>query len=390
MLGRGPRASIDAMARALLVSWVALAGACTVAAGQPADPDPSPPLWPTQAVQPPAAGPEPTPPATAPARPPEAFLGAPDAPRIDALRRSAITRILRGRGGRSVAFRVELEDGTSGYFKPEQAISSTDWRAEILAYHLDRELGLGRVPPVTGRKISHGRIEAVMRATDPSRLSEIVVQEDGTVRGSLMDWIPGAVPELPLGSGWERWIRIDPPPAVTPFQRARTYAAQASGQATLPPPPIGRAASAPDRPDRPAELADLIVFDHLAHNIDRWGGGFANLRTRGRGGPLVFLDNAAGFSPYRARIGFMDARLRTLQRFRRSTIDAVRRLSVDALRRRVTDDPAGPSFDPRVFEHLELRRRDVLEHVASMYARHGERIWLDEAPPDARVATQAP
>ena len=50
-----------------------------------------------------------------------------------------------------------------------------------------------------------------------------------------------------------------------------------------------------DRADRGAELSDLVLFDYLIHNIDRWGGGFTNVRTRGEGGPLVFLDNAGGF-----------------------------------------------------------------------------------------------
>ena len=42
---------------------------------------------------------------------------------------------------------------------------------------------------------------------------------------------------------------------------------------------------------------DVVVFDYLTANTDRWGGDNANVLTRGRGGPLVFLDNGAGFPP---------------------------------------------------------------------------------------------
>ena len=37
----------------------------------------------------------------------------------------------RGRGGRSLGFRLTFEDGSRGYFKPDQAFNGMSWNAEI-------------------------------------------------------------------------------------------------------------------------------------------------------------------------------------------------------------------------------------------------------------------
>jgi hypothetical protein len=303
------------------------------------------------------------------------FFESDDAPRLEVLRHAEITRIERGSGGRSVAFRLTFGDGSRGYFKPEQTFSGTSFQAEVAAYHVDRLLGLGRTPPTVARALPWGRLQAVMGA-DP-RAAEVIVQPDGTVRGSLSYWIEERLVPLQLGIGFERWFRVDPPPHLTPFQRARVYIAQAAGTEPIVP-PVGEdgaplpPAGEPDRPDRGAELSDLIVFDYLIHNIDRWGGGFTNVRTRGAGGPLVFLDNAGSFGPGRARIGFMDRRLLAVQRFRFRTIEAVRALDVAELRARLEREGMGALLDERRLAHLEERRQLLLAHVEERLAAQGE------------------
>lgn len=303
------------------------------------------------------------------------FFELDDGPRLEVLRRAEITRIERGTGGRSVAFRVTFADGARGYFKPEQTFSGTSFQAEVAAYHVDRLLGLGRVPPTVARAIPWGRLDAVLDG-DP-RGAELIVQPDGMVRGSLSYWIEERLVPLQLGVGFERWFRVEPPPFLTPFQRARVYLAQASGEEPIVPPTDDAGASLPlagepDRADRGAELSDLILFDYLIHNIDRWGGGFTNVRTRGPGGPLVFLDQAGGFGPGRARIGFMDTRLRAVQRFRILTVEAIRGLDLTALRARLDAEGMGPLLDERQLAHLEERRQHLLAHVAERSTAQGE------------------
>lgn len=300
----------------------------------------------------------------------DAFLGAPDAPLLEVLSAAEITQVERGSGGRSLAFRLTFEGGARGYFKPPQTFSGSHFYAEIASYHLDRMLGLGRVPPTIGRRLSWQPLREV--AAGDARVSEAIVDRDH-VCGSLSYWVPERLVPIQLGIGWESWVRFAPAPLVTPFQRARVYASQASGELSLAEIPVAqRAASAPDTDDRAAELSDLVLFDYLTENIDRWGGDYTNVRTRGPGGALVFLDNAAGFieSP-RASPGFMDARLHAVQRFRASTVDAIRAFSIEAYRARVEADACAPILTDRLYAQLEERRATLLAHVDRTIAEHG-------------------
>lgn len=301
----------------------------------------------------------------------DAFLGTLDAPLLDVLAHAEITRVERGSGGRSLAFRLTFRDGSRGYFKPPQTFSGSHFHAEIASYHLDRMLGLGRVPPTLGRRLSWQPLRDV--AAGDARVSEAIVDRDH-VCGSLSYWVPERLVPIELGLGWESWVRFAPAPAISPFQRARVYAAQATGALELPEvAEAHRAAAMPDTIDRAAELSDLVLFDYLTENIDRWGGDYTNVRTRGPGGALVFLDNAAGFieSP-RASPGFMDARLHAVQRFRRSTVEAIRTFSVDAYRARVERDACAPILTDRLYAQLEERRATLLAHVDRMITEHGD------------------
>src|SRR5690606_10597425 len=131
----------------------------------------------------------------------------------------------------------------------------------------------------------------------------------------------------------------------------------------------------PDRADRPAELSDMIVFDYLTRNLDRWGGNNANVLIRGEHGPLVFLDNGAGFVPNVARPALAEARLRVLQRFRKSTIAAVRAFDIARFDARLAAEAVKPVLSKLQLEQLEERRAALLAHVAALEAQHGESIY---------------
>jgi hypothetical protein len=309
---------------------------------------------------------------------PDAFLGEPDAPRLEALAAGAFASVEKGRGGRSLAFKVTLADGSRGYFKPEQSFSAAHFWSEIVAYHLDRALGLGRVPPVVGRRVRWEALRAA--AGGDRRVRELAIASDGTICGAFVAWIEGDVDPLALPREWERWVRVQPGVGLTPYQRPADYRAMLHGsrdprlEVLDPRRPL--AGPDADTPDRPAELSDLLVFDYLVQNVDRWGGGFTNVRTRGPGGPLVFLDNGAGFWPNEQRLPLMEARLRHLQRFRRSTVEALRRFDRARFEARLARDPLAPLLDARQLDGLEARVGAVLEHVGAMRATHGDAIYL--------------
>lgn len=303
-------------------------------------------------------------------RPTGRFFEHPDRPIRRALADEPIERVERGFGGRSLGFRLTLADGTRAYFKPAQSFTGMSWQAEIAAFHLDRELGLGRTAPSIGRRVAWETLSDA--AGDDPRVEELL-PDDGQLDGALIWWVPDRLHALPLPEGFERWLRIDDAlPPVTPYQRANLYREQVAALAADAPPREVPEPPAPDREDRPAELSDLIVFDFLIHNGDRWSSNRSNLRIVGEGGPLMFLDNAAGFTMRRPRTALMDARLTGVQRFRRTTIAAVRRLSTRRFEERLDRDPRAPLLDDEQLEHFAIRREALLEYVDGLIERFGE------------------
>jgi hypothetical protein len=294
------------------------------------------------------------------------LFGKPDEPLRTQLATAQIEQVAQGSGGRSLAFKLSLQGDVQGYFKPEQTFGA-NWYSEVASYYLDRELGLGRVPPAVGRRIEWERLR--VQAAQDHRVSEVVVR-DGLVRGSLVWWVPTALEPVNLPVGWESWLRFESPKYPSPFDRPGTYLRQRRRQGTsipMPSPP------APKFPDRAAELSDLILFDYLIDNVDRWGGAFTNVRTLGREGVLIYLDNASGFAPRRKPSEVSEARLKFVQRFRRSTVEAIRHLDARSLRRRMASDPLAPVLTETQWRELDARRERVLAHVAHMEKAHGSR-----------------
>lgn len=304
------------------------------------------------------------------------FLGQPDAPMVDALLNQEIVRIQRGGGGRSIGFKIWLADGTRAYFKPEQSAGSTRWYAEVAAYHLDRALGLGRTSPSVVRTIGYDRLARA--AGSDARVDEIV-QRDGQVRGALIAWIDGPLERAPLGEGWEHWVRVDGDlPAVDPFvapphlRRADRVAQRrlAAGR-EVPAREAPFAERAMDRDGRDVELSNLVVFDYLTANQDRWGGNYTNVRTVGEGGDIIYLDNGAGFRGGRyQRDRVLDSRIEAVQVFDAQTVQAVQDLDVDAFATELEEH--GVTLSRRQRRGLETRVAHVLEHVAAMQANYGD------------------
>jgi hypothetical protein len=307
------------------------------------------------------------------------FLGEPEQTILDKLSHAAVTAVKPGKGGRSVAFRLTLEDGTRAYFKPEQTFSAAHWYAEVVAYYLDRALGFGRVAPVVSRRLPWNQLREV--AEDQSGRDELVIQDDDTIRGALIWWLPEPLTPLKTDPGWENWIRVEPWPKwmLSPFQQPVSYTRSLRAMRTNQRPMAPRRyEEIPrlERPERAAELSDIIIFDYLTLNLDRWSRRNFNLVTYGSSGPLIYLDNGAGFSPAEIRIPLMETRLRTLQRFRRSTVEALRAFDLERFRQLLKRDKNGPLLTKRQFNGLELRRKIVLERVAALRAKFGERIYL--------------
>ncbi len=384
MLRAVTRRSVSGSLAWLLVSALA----CSSGEAKPANPAPAPahtaPASATQATKDPAAtAVPPVGPAAHATRAidPDAvgFFGKPDADVLAKLRSGDVVAVKKGSGGRSLGFKLTFADGTKGYFKVEQTFTGANWYAEVAAYHLDRMLGLGRVAPVVSRRLPWARLAA--SAEGDERLKEVVVADlqpradgsmNGTVRGALVAWVEGELTSLVSPPGWENWVRIEPWNAFnpTPFQRAREYydapnRPRAAAYQDVP---------TPDRDDRAAELSDLLVFDFLTLNIDRWGGDNANVLTLETDQDLIFLDNGDGFSLGPPRRSLIDARLLPLQRFRKRTLAALEKFSVEGFAAELAKDPEGSPLSPAMLEGLEQRRKAVLDHAAAQAERLGHDV----------------
>lgn len=307
---------------------------------------------------------------------PSLFFGEPDRDLRERLQSQPLTRVRSGLGGRSIAFRVTLEDGTEGYFKPAQEVSSARWNAEVAAHHLDRELGFGRAPVVVSRSFPWSRFAEI--AEEDPRRHEVEIDSEGNVRGALVAWISGGVPAWELGPQWERCLRVEANvPVISAFQTNAAWIGQRSGRIPIEGDLSGRSVLVIQDPDKVGALSDLVVFDYLIENIDRWSESYANVRRRGTGGPLLFLDNGAGFWPVPPRSRILRARLETLQRFRRETFEALRTFDVASFRARIESEGEPALLTDEQVDSLSERVMEVVEHIDAMETRFGSAVWID-------------
>ena len=143
-------------------------------------------------------------------------------------------------------------------------------RKEVAAYRINRLLGLNAVPPATPRMVSRAEVFSHLHAETqpmvPRIRSETIFDPRGYTAGVVMYWVP-----VIKDSG------LDTPEGLHESSRWLTQ-----GQVI----PDNKHALA-------AQLADLLVFDFLISNPDRYSGG--NLLTNEDGSRLLFMDNTLSF-----------------------------------------------------------------------------------------------
>ena len=325
----------------------------------------------TSAARPPAPAPEKSPPAPAalvkgPPRPATGahagFRGPVDASKdgawLERLASGPIAEIVRNTGGATLTLRVRFADGSRAVFKPEQKHSASNYRAEIAAYHVDRLLGFGRTAAVVGRSIGFEHLLGHLEHSGADekwleRFQNEVISKNGRVSGAMIAWHAGRLANAEPPKGWTAGLKSrDPVPE--------------SIAARLP------------------EWSDLMVFDFVIDNTDRWSGG--NVLSLGTGGPLIFLDNASSFAAWRASKGETTASLiEPICRFRRATLDALvavgpaasaeHELSAE-LRRSLAKDPLAPVLGESQLTAVDRRIERLLQHIDQCKAALGEQIVL--------------
>ncbi|RMH44815.1 MAG: hypothetical protein D6689_01480 [Deltaproteobacteria bacterium] len=280
------------------------------------------------------------------------FRGVADDQLLAPLRTGEIDRVAFNLGGSSISLRIDFDNGARAAFKPRQTNWQTVPRREVAAYRINRLLGLSTVAPAIGRMF---RVDDILSHLEPDsayiapRLRAEMIQNDGWVVGELSWWIPRiAKPRIdgyPVDSvdgvvTWHRYLTIGEP---VPYREARLV----------------------------AQISDMVVFDFLINNLDRWSGG--NVRSSPDGSFLYYMDNTLSFGRQPAGAEKVRSYLMKVQKFSRSLVAALRALDEEAVRAALADDP-GPFhelLDDSEVAALMARRDYALRYIDDLIARHG-------------------
>ena len=276
------------------------------------------------------------------------FMGMEDDFLIARLRSLPIVRMKFNKGGSSLAFRVDLADGSRAAFKPAQTNLQTIPRKEVAAYRINRLLGLGAVPPATPRMVGRAEIFSHLHPDTvpllPRIRAETIFDPRGNTAGVMMVWVP-----VIKDSG------LDTPEGIAQSARWLTQ-----GQAI----PDEKHALA-------AQLADLLVFDFLILNPDRYSGG--NMLTNEDGSRLLFMDNTLSFFIEPQGNEKTRTALARAQRFSRRLFQALDRISEETLTRILAQASEG---DYEILTKAEIRavvaRRDyVTKYIDGLISTFG-------------------
>ena len=271
------------------------------------------------------------------------FLGGDDEAILRRICDAPIERIERNRGGSTISFRVFFAGGQRGLFKPQQRAEVANYRAELAAYRMSRLLGLGRVPPACGRAVPREQLQRVADASGDAEFSRRVMTEllgrGELVPGALLYWVPGGLEAVPGNEDYRALLDASRP-------------------------------LLPERTTLAAELSNLILFDFLNDNVDRWSGGNV-LRQRATGatppGPMLYMDNGASFSALHDGLGARPqdqaARLDAVQRFSHGFVRALRGMTEETLRAAMASDPLGPCLSDLQVRAVLARRDRIIRHV---------------------------
>jgi hypothetical protein len=278
------------------------------------------------------------------------------------LRTARVTAAMYTRGGSTISLRLDFEGGGRAAFKPSQEAWQSNPRKEIAAFRIDRLLGFGAVAPAIGRRFAVEELYAAMadgsRMMIPRLRREIITHTDDAapstemVNGVVSWWIPVIANARIDGLG------IDELDGIVQWRR------QLKAGASHP----------PGNRDMLRQISNVLLFDFLIDNVDRWSGN--NVRCDPSGRALFFMDNTMSFS--RDRRGHRKGQqyLTRTQTFSRRIVERLRAVTEDELRAALVPGADGGPFEyllsPAELRAVRARREFALAYIDELIARHGE------------------
>jgi hypothetical protein len=279
---------------------------------------------------------------------PSVLPAQPDTSAFDArlaLYAHAVPRAGKSIGHTSIVFRLDFATDAGSLraaYKPESKRGHKRYRGEVAAYRLAKALHIANVPPATVRVFDRASLAAFLGG---GVFDDEVIDHGGRVYGALMPWIDKL-----------EFIGLE-----APAERARWKKALQTGADI---PETDRA--------QVAQISNLIVFDCLTGNWDRWSG--AQIGIERVTGALLFVDNdAAFFDPIPPAFNAQMALLKGIDRFSRALVDRVRHLDALALADALgEEEPGTPLLAPRVLAAADDRRKAVLAEIDRKISAFGD------------------
>lgn len=270
------------------------------------------------------------------------------------------TRQFKPSGTSAIVFRTRLRSEHSLAFKPRTRTHRDGWQREIAAYRIGRVLGIDNVAPATARRVPaweiRDRIHPDFGGSETWRdlYATLLPEPNDEVPGAAIYWVPELTDlGLDRGRGLSEW---------------RTWLAQEG--------PI----CPEDRRALCRDLSNMLVFDYLVANWDRFSGGNVQGLASTPEGPRVIVRDhdvtLAGSIPTELHDRIRE-RLGWTERFSRRVIGAVRRLDRDALEAALATEPShaeAPLLTPASIDGVLARRATLLSYVGALVDRYGEDV----------------
>ncbi len=267
------------------------------------------------------------------------------------LREGELLRFRAG-GNTSLMFEVLLAGGGKAAFKPFAQPRTSGFEAELAAALIAQALGLETVPPAVARRVDRAALkDRFVRGGKSSwSTSEAAIkwqsEEDKTFAvGTLIHWVEGL----------EDWA------LERPEVRKAAFAGLRLGE------PVPEDAAARQRL---RDVSDMLVFDYLIANWDRFSGG--NTKVHGPSQRLCIRDHDVAFGtplPERLHERVL-TRLMLVERFNLSTVRALADLDEDALRASLSQsyfgEGGGPLLNDQQIADIFERLRTLGSYIASV------------------------
>ncbi len=283
-----------------------------------------------------------------------AFHGVPDAELLGPLRAATtVTQVRFNRGGSSVSLRVDFDNGARGSFKPEQLDPQTTPRKEIAAYRLDRLLHLGCVPPSIPLVLQRDDIMKTLEKDSivlRGRIKREVTWKKGQALGEIAWWIPVILPARFRGE------RLDHDAGALLWWKALSVRSRVT------------------EPEKAilSQISNMILFDFLTNNTDRFSGGNALMSEDRK--LMYYMDNALSFMPDRDGHDKLQRFLGRVQRVSRKMIEEIRGLTREDVVAEMGRDTGalGQLLTAREVDALFSRRSHLLRYVDKLVDKYGE------------------